>query len=82
MIEPICSLDFKVLDVDKKGETVRAGGVPLDELTPNLESKFHKNLYFTGEILNVDGACGGFNLQFAWSSASIVALDIVKNLAI
>ena len=82
MIENVCALNFKILDVDKKGETVKAGGVPLDELTPNLESKFYKNLYFAGEILNVDGVCGGFNLQFAWSSGAIVAMDIIKKITI
>lgn len=80
MIDDVCILNFKVLDVDKKGETVKAGGIPLNELTPNLESKFHENLFFTGEILNVDGFCGGFNLQFAWSSGAIVAFEIIKKL--
>jgi predicted flavoprotein YhiN len=34
-----------------------------------MESKLVPNLYFAGEILDVDGDCGGFNLQWAWSSA-------------
>ena len=80
MIDDICTMNFKVLDVDKKGETVKAGGIPLKELTPNLESKFHENLFFTGEILNVDGLCGGFNLQFAWSSGTVVANEIIKKI--
>ncbi len=46
-----------------------AGGVTLLEVNPNtLESTKTKGLYFAGEILDVDGDCGGFNLQWAWSS--------------
>jgi predicted Rossmann fold flavoprotein len=46
-----------------------AGGVNLNEVNPQtLESQKVKGLYFAGEILDVDGDCGGFNLQWAWSS--------------
>ncbi|MDF2989398.1 MAG: flavoprotein [Eubacterium sp.] len=46
-----------------------AGGVDMTEINPNtLESVKVKGLYLTGEILDVDGDCGGFNLQWAWSS--------------
>ena len=47
---------------------VCAGGVPLDEVTSDLESKIVSGVYFAGEILDVDGKCGGYNLQWAWSS--------------
>lgn len=47
---------------------VCAGGVPLSELTENLESKRKPGIYFAGEILDVDGKCGGYNLQWAWCS--------------
>ncbi|MCI8528714.1 MAG: aminoacetone oxidase family FAD-binding enzyme [Lachnospiraceae bacterium] len=47
---------------------VCAGGVPLDEVTSDLESKKVSGVYFAGEILDVDGKCGGYNLQWAWSS--------------
>jgi hypothetical protein len=50
-----------------KGAEVVAGGVDTKEVNPNtMESKKHKNLYFTGEVLDVDGDRGGFNLHFAW----------------
>lgn len=49
------------------------GGYKLDDFDSNLESKKYKNLYVIGEILNVDGVCGGYNIQWAYSSASIVA---------
>ena len=52
---------------------VTKGGIPLAEVTDDLESRLVKGLYFTGEILDVDGQCGGFNLQWAYSSAMRVA---------
>ncbi len=46
-----------------------AGGVCVDEIdSKTMESKKEKGLYFAGEVLDVDGDCGGFNLQWAWSS--------------
>ncbi len=56
----------------EKGQ-VTSGGVSLDEIDINtFESKLVKNLYFTGEILDVDGLCGGYNLAFAFISGYIV----------
>ena len=52
---------------------VTKGGIPLKEVTENLESRFAKGLYFAGEMLDIDGQCGGFNLQWAYSSARVVA---------
>lgn len=51
---------------------VTAGGVATDEIDPKtMESKIVKGLYFAGEIMDIDGQCGGFNLQWAWSSGFI-----------
>lgn len=50
---------------------VCAGGVPLSEVSGNLESLKQKGIYFAGEILDVDGKCGGYNLQWAWSSGYV-----------
>ena len=51
---------------------VTAGGILLDEVNPQtLESKLVKNLFFSGEILDIDALCGGFNLQWAWSSGYV-----------
>ena len=47
---------------------ITAGGVSMNEVSDNLESVYIKNLFFAGEILNVHGDCGGYNLQFAFSS--------------
>ena len=50
------------------------GGVSLEELNQNLESKLVPGLFFAGEMLDVDGDCGGFNLQWAWSSGYVAGL--------
>lgn len=51
---------------------VTAGGVDLRDVNPEtLESRIVPGLYFCGEILDVDGDCGGFNLQWAWSSGFV-----------
>ncbi len=53
---------------------VTAGGVPLDEIDPStFESRRCPGLYLVGEILDVDGRIGGFNFQWAWSSAWVAA---------
>jgi hypothetical protein len=57
-----------------KDEFVTAGGIDLKEINfKRFESKFHKNLFFAGEVLNIDAVTGGFNFQNAWTSAWIVA---------
>lgn len=57
---------------------VTKGGIPLSETDANLQSRLIKNVYLAGEILDVDGQCGGFNLQWAYSSAKTVALAIAE----
>ena len=52
---------------------VTKGGIPLSEVDDDLQSKKQTGLYFAGEILDVDGECGGYNLQWAYSSAVTVA---------
>ena len=47
------------------------GGVSAAEINDNLESKCHAGLYFAGEVIDVDGICGGYNLQWAWSSGFV-----------
>ena len=57
-----------------KEEFVTAGGIDLKEINfKTLESKLHENLYFAGEILNIDAVTGGFNFQNAWTSGFILA---------
>jgi predicted Rossmann fold flavoprotein len=56
---------------------VTAGGVPLDEVnTKTMESLKGKGLYLAGEILDVDGISGGYNLQFAWSTGYLAGLNV------
>ena len=60
-----------------KEEFVTAGGIDLKEINfKTFESKIHKNLYFAGEVINVDAVTGGFNFQNAWTSAYIVAKSL------
>lgn len=59
-------------------EFVTAGGINLDEVNAKtMESKLIPNLYFAGEILNVDGYTGGFNLQASWATGRLVGLKLV-----
>lgn len=57
---------------------VTKGGIPLEETDENLQSRKVSGLYFAGEILDVDGQCGGFNLQWAYASAQTVAAAILQ----
>ena len=58
---------------------VTAGGINTKEVNPEtLESNITPSLYFAGEVLDVDGDCGGFNLQWAWSSGAIAAKNASK----
>jgi predicted Rossmann fold flavoprotein len=60
-----------------KEEFVTAGGIDLKEINfKTMESKLHENLYFAGEIVNIDAITGGFNFQNAWTSGFIVASAI------
>lgn len=60
-----------------KEEFVTAGGIDLKEINfKTFESKIHKNLYFAGEVMNVDAVTGGFNFQNAWTSAYLVSKAI------
>jgi predicted Rossmann fold flavoprotein len=58
---------------------VTAGGVPLDEIDPaTMQSRRCPGLYLVGEVLDVDGRLGGFNFQWAWSSAWVAAQSIAQ----
>ena len=62
-----------------KEEFVTAGGIDLKEINfKTMESKLHQDLYFAGEIVNIDAITGGFNFQNAWTSGFIVANSIVE----
>ncbi len=62
-----------------KEEFVTAGGIDLKEINfKTMESKLHPNLYFAGEIVNIDAITGGFNFQNAWTSGFILANAITE----
>ncbi len=62
-----------------KEEFVTAGGIALNEVNfKTFESKLHKNMYFAGEVLNIDAITGGFNFQNAWTGGYMVANAVAK----
>ena len=70
---------FEVTIISKvpDGEVVTCGGIDLKEInSKTMESKKYPNLYFCGEVLDIDGFCGGFNLQNCWSTAFVVAQNV------
>ena len=74
--------DFKIKVTGVSGfnnAQVTAGGIETDMFDrTTMESKLCKNLYACGEILDIDGDCGGFNLQWAFSSGYIAAMSAAK----
>ena len=62
-----------------KDEFVTCGGIDLSGINPNtLESKTLPQLYFAGEVLDIDGITGGFNFQAAWTTAYVVSMAITQ----
>lgn len=59
---------------------VTAGGVDIKDVTPQMESKKHKGLYFVGEVLDVDALTGGFNLQIAFATGYMAAKHATKDI--
>ena len=80
ILNKIHNFEVTVSGTNKGEETVTAGGVDLDEINPvTMQAKKYPNLYFTGECLNIDGFCGGFNLQNAWSTAFAASEGILSH---
>ncbi len=79
ILDKIHNFEVCVSGTNKGEETVTAGGYDLDEINPKtMESKIYPNLYIIGEALNIDGFCGGFNLQNAWSTAFVASEGIIN----
>lgn len=75
--------EYKVIpsSVDKDIAQVTTGGVDVTELDCNtLESKIMSGIYFAGEVVDVDGICGGYNLQWAWCSGYVAGLHAAKSI--
>lgn len=67
-----CGMDFKQAQVC-------SGGVDTSEINPvTLESLKHPGLFFAGELVDIDGTCGGYNLQWAWSSGAAAGFYAAK----
>lgn len=85
IVSNLKSMSFKVTDVhDKTNAQVTIGGVATDRIDPKtMRSLDIKDTYFIGEVMDVAGACGGYNIQWAFSSAKCAKDDIrrlyVKN---
>lgn len=63
-----------------KEEFVTAGGVDLSEIQPeSMESNYHPNIYFAGEVLDIDGITGGFNFQAAWSTGYLAGISSTRH---
>ena len=77
-VENIKNMKFDIIGTgDFENAQVTCGGVFLNEFTSDLESNKCKGLYAIGEVLDVDGKCGGYNLSWAFNSALIVS-DIIS----
>ncbi len=72
-------ISFKIDNLNGyKHAQISTGGVPLSDVMSSMEAKHIQNLYLAGEILNVAGKCGGYNLHFAALSGRIAADDILQ----
>ena len=83
LVNVLCNDTYEIADrAAFKDEFVTCGGVSLKSVNPStLESKQVPNLYFAGEVLDIDGITGGFNFQAAWTTAYTVATAIVGKLS-
>ena len=75
LVDLMDRLPLTIVDRDRGDEMVTAGGVDLGEVDPrSMESRIVPGVFFCGELLDVDGFTGGFNLQAAWSTGRIAGL--------
>lgn len=78
LIDSLKALTFNIIDsYDFSNAQVTAGGVYTKQIDKSCRSNIMNDLYIIGEMLDVDGLCGGFNLQFAFSSAGVAYMDIL-----
>ncbi len=77
ILKRLRNFEFTVLNTFPDGEVVTSGGVNLKEIdSKTMQSKLCKGVYFCGEVIDVDGYCGGFNLQNCWSTAYVAAQSL------
>ena len=75
----VSNFPLEITDVESFDRAqVATGGVPLNEINPNtMESLLCSGCYLTGELLDVDGKCGGFNIAFALMSGYLAGRSVV-----
>ena len=77
LIKNITDFDLEINDINSYDKAqVCTGGIPLNEINNNMESIYQNGLYLIGEILDVDGKCGGFNLAFAFITGYLAGKSI------
>ncbi|MBS5860138.1 aminoacetone oxidase family FAD-binding enzyme [bacterium] len=80
ILKSLNSFEIETIMTSKGGEVVTCGGVSLDEVnSKTMQSKLVKNLFFCGEVLDIDGFCGGFNLQNCWSTGFLAAHGVLES---
>lgn len=78
ILAKLAGFQIEAVSTAKGGEVVMSGGVALGEVnSKTMESKLVPDLYFCGEVLDIDGFCGGFNLQNCWSTGFLAAQGIL-----
>ena len=81
ILSKLHNLELTVIGTNKGEETVTAGGIDLSEINPKtMELKKYQNIYCIGEALDIDGFCGGYNLQNAWSTAFVAKDGIIGSI--
>lgn len=79
ILDRLHNFEVTVTGTFPDGEVVTAGGVDLKEInSKNMESKIVPHIYFCGEVLDIDGFCGGFNLQNCWSTGYVAAQGVIN----
>ena len=79
--DALTSFPVKISSYGKPADAqVSQGGVKLSSLDESMQVKKTEGLYVVGEAVNVDGICGGYNLQWAWTSAALCADGIIGEL--
>ena len=77
IIDAIENFSVTITGKNPIGEIVTSGGTDLKEInSKTMELKKYPNIYCCGEVIDIDGFCGGFNLQNCWSGAYVTALAI------
>ena len=80
LIENLKRLTFEIIDFNKDLAKITIGGIDLENInSKTMESKITPNLYFAGEILDLDGPTGGYNLKIAFSTGFLAGKSASEN---